>query len=335
MELAYFSGYSRLKQRQTGGAGVILRFERVRPPRSGHFQPNKPREITPQFLDRTIRALKRWKFDLVPMDEVCRRAVTLPRENRFACLTFDGGCKDVITSAYPVLRKHGVPFTIYLPTAFPDGLGEAWWLALEEMIARENRISLVIDRKERRFRTQSTSEKYDVYEFLSSWMRTLTPPDLSFAINDLCKRYSVDLVALSRGMSMDWNDLARLVADPLVTIGSATVNHPVLSNLKEADAQREMTMGKAVAEAAFRRDVRHFAYPFGDRAVLAAGACRHGAGGGFRQCGIDDPWRRRGEGIYQSARAAAHRLGRTAAFAADDARDPVRNDVCAGAADQR
>jgi peptidoglycan/xylan/chitin deacetylase (PgdA/CDA1 family) len=265
MELAYFSGYSRLKQRQTGGAGVILRFERVRPPRSGHFQPNKPREITPQFLDRTIRALKRWKFDLLPMDEVCRRAVTLPRENRFACLTFDGGCKDVITSAYPVLGKHGVPFTIYLPTAFPDGLGEAWWLALEEMIARENRISLVIDRKERRFGTQSTAEKYDVYEFLSSWMRTLTPPDLSFAINDLCERYSVDLVALSRGMSMDWNDLARLAADPLVTIGSATVNHPVLSNLKEADAQREMMMGKAVAEAAFRRDVRHFAYPFGDR----------------------------------------------------------------------
>ncbi len=26
MELAYFSGYARLKQRQTGGAGVILRF---------------------------------------------------------------------------------------------------------------------------------------------------------------------------------------------------------------------------------------------------------------------------------------------------------------------
>ena len=64
MELAYFSGYFRLKQRQTGGAGVILRFERVRPRRAERFQPNQWREITPQFLDRTIRALKRWKFDL-------------------------------------------------------------------------------------------------------------------------------------------------------------------------------------------------------------------------------------------------------------------------------
>ena len=63
--------------------------------------------------------------------------------------------------AYPVLSKHGVPFTVYLPTAFPDGLGEAWWLALEDMIAREQRISLVIDRKERHFAIRNTPEKYD------------------------------------------------------------------------------------------------------------------------------------------------------------------------------
>ena len=97
-----------------------------------------------------------------------------------------------------MLSKHGVPFTVYLPTAFPDGIGEAWWLALEDMIAREARISLMIDRKERRFATGSMPEKHDTFEFLASWMRTLPPPDLSFAIHDLCKRYSVDLAALSR-----------------------------------------------------------------------------------------------------------------------------------------
>jgi peptidoglycan/xylan/chitin deacetylase (PgdA/CDA1 family) len=265
MELAYFSGYFKLKQRETGGAGVILRFERVRPRDSRPFQPNRWREVTPQFLDRTIHALKSWNFDLVTMDEVCRRAVTLPKANRFACRTFDGGSKDVITQAYPVLSKHGVPFTVYLPTAFPDGLGEAWWLALEEMTAREKRISLVIDRKERRFAAGSTPDKYDTFEFLASWMRTLPPPDLSIAIHDLCTRYSVDMAALSREASMDWNDLAKLAADPLVTIGSATVNYHALSNLKADDAQREMTMGKAVAETALRRAVTHFAYPFGDQ----------------------------------------------------------------------
>jgi peptidoglycan/xylan/chitin deacetylase (PgdA/CDA1 family) len=266
LELAYFSGLPWLKGRSAGGAGVVLRFERVRPRRPVRFQPLRSHEITPKFLDRTIRALQRWKYDIVSMDEVCRRAVTLATRKRFVGLTFDGGYKDLITSAYPVLSKHGVPFTVYVPTAFPDGVGEAWWLALEEVIARENRLSLMMDRKERRFNIGDTSEKYELYDFLAGWMRSLTPPDLSVAIKDLCTRYSVDLAALSRDASMNWDDLTRLAADPNVTFGSATVNYPVLSNLRDAAALREITMGRAVAQAAFHRDVRHFAYPFGDRA---------------------------------------------------------------------
>jgi peptidoglycan/xylan/chitin deacetylase (PgdA/CDA1 family) len=265
LELAWFSGYARIMQWRTGGAGVILRFERVRPGRAARFQPLKSGEITPKFLDRTIRALKRWKFDIVSIDEVCQRSVRMAAPRRFACLTFDGAHKDLIASAYPVLSRHGVPFTVYVPTAFPDGVGEAWWLALEVIIARENRLSLVMDRKERHFNIRSTSEKYELYDFLASWLRSLPPPDLSSAIKDLCTRYSVDLAALSREASIDWSDLAQLAADPLVTLASATVNYPDMSNLKAAAILREMTMGRAVAEAAFQRDVRHFAYPFGDR----------------------------------------------------------------------
>jgi peptidoglycan/xylan/chitin deacetylase (PgdA/CDA1 family) len=263
LELAYFSGLALLKGR---GAGAVLRFERVRPRHSARFQPLRSREITPEFLDRTIRALRRWKFDIVAMDEVCRRAVTLAAPRRFVCLTFDGAYKDLMASAYPVLSRHGVPFTVYVPTAFPDGLGEAWWLGLEAVIARESRVSLVMDREERRFDIAGMSEKYQLYDFLESWMRSLAPADLSSAIKDLCQRYSVDLAALSREASMDWSDLAMLAADPLVTIGSATVNYPVLSNLKDVDASREMAMGRAVAQAAFHRDTRHFAFPFGDQA---------------------------------------------------------------------
>ncbi len=268
LELAYFSGQPWLAGRKAGGAGAILRFERVRPTRPHRFQPLRGGEIAPAFLERTIRALKRWKYDIVSMDEACRRAVTLPAPRRFVCLTFDGAYKDVVASAYPVLSRHGAPFTVYVPTAFPDGVGEAWRLALEAVIARESRLSLMIGGNERHFAIGSTSEKYELFEFLEGWMRSLAPGDLSAAINDLCKRYSVDLAKLSREASMDWVDLSKLAADRLVTIGSATVNYPVLSVLKDAAASREIAMGKAVAEAAFRREVRHFAYPFGDRAAF-------------------------------------------------------------------
>lgn len=265
LELAYFSGYARLNQWRSGGAGVILRFEHVRPPRGDSFQPLRSREITPRFLERLVRALRRWKFDIVSMDEVCRRASQPRSGRRFVCLAFDGGYRDVMTSAYPVLSRHQAPFTVYLPTAFPDGLGEAWWLALEQIIAQRDRISLMMDRSERHFEIAGASEKLQLYDFLDGWMRKLAPPDLTVAINDLCKRYSVDLATLSRGASMDWDDIVTLARDPLVTIGSATVNYPVLANLKDAAALREMTMGRAVLKAALGRDPLHFAYPFGNR----------------------------------------------------------------------
>jgi peptidoglycan/xylan/chitin deacetylase (PgdA/CDA1 family) len=266
LELAWLTGLPFLRGRKAGGAGVILRFQRVRPRPRGPFQPLLSDEITPRFLDRTIRALKRWKLDIVGMDEVCRRAVTLPEERRFVALTFDGAYKDIVSFAYPVLSRHGVPFTIYVPTAFPDGVGEAWWLALEQTIARESRISLMMNDREQRFVVTSRAEKQELFAHIESWMRMLPPAELSAAIKDLCRRYRIDLAAVSREASMDWTDLAKLAADPLVTFGSATVNSIALANMKDAAASREMAMGKAVAEAAFHREIRHLAFPFGDRA---------------------------------------------------------------------
>ena len=171
---------------------------------------------------------------------------------------------------------------------------------LKQVIARENRLSLVMDRKERHFNIASAAEKYQLYDFLESWMRSLAAADLSAAINDLCKRYSVDLAALSREASMDWDDLATLAADPLVTIGSATVNYPVLSNLKDAAALREMTMGMAVARAALHRDDQAFRLSVRRSRLLAPAACRDGRRGGLCQRGVGDTGRdrsRRGEPI--------------------------------------
>ena len=264
LEFAYFSGYARLTERRTGGAGVILRFERVRPARAGRFRPLNSREITPAFLERLLRALRRWKFDIVSIDEVCRRARQPASGRRFVCLTFDGGYRDVMTFAYPVLSRHAVPFTVYLPTAFPDGLGEPWWLALEQVVAGQDRVSLVMGRTERHFVIRGISEKLQLYDFLDGWMRKLAPSDLAIAIHDLCKRYSVDLAMLSHSASMSWDDLAKLAKDPLVTIGSATVNYPILANLRDPEALREMTMGRAVVKTALGRDPLHFAYPFGN-----------------------------------------------------------------------
>ena len=250
-------------ERRHGGAGVIVRLQRVRPAQRGGFQPLRAREITPAFLNRLLKKLRRWNFDILSLDEVCQAASQPLSSRRFVCLTFDGGTRDFIAHAYPVLSRHDVPFTVYVPTAFPDGLGQAWWLALEQIVARHDRIDLIMDGAERRFHVSDHADKYDLYALLESWLLTLPPSELAVALGDLGKRYSVDLAALSREAAMDWNDLTRLAGDQRATIATATVNYPVLANMKDAAALREMTMGRAVAKAALGRDARHLAYPFG------------------------------------------------------------------------
>src|SRR4051812_19605192 len=76
--LAGSSGFAPLMARRRGGAGAILRFDQVRPARRDAFQLRRAHEITPEFLDRAIAEMKRWKLEFVSIDEACRRAV-LPR----------------------------------------------------------------------------------------------------------------------------------------------------------------------------------------------------------------------------------------------------------------
>ncbi len=269
LELAYFGGLGRLLEARTGGSGIILRFEHVRPRRDDLFQPLRSQDITPGFLDKAITALKRWNFDILSIDEVVERARHSSIARRFVCLTFDGGYRDFTTFAYPVLSRHRVPFALYVPTGFVDGIGKAWWIALEQVIAQNDRIGLVMNRTEHRFFAASLAEKYRLYDVLHGWMMTLSPADIAAAIGDLCGRYGVDMTDVSRGIAMSWEDLAKLARDPQATIGSATVNYPNLAHTKGTSVLREMTMGRTVLETALGSECRHFAYPFGGQGTFS------------------------------------------------------------------
>jgi peptidoglycan/xylan/chitin deacetylase (PgdA/CDA1 family) len=64
---------------------------------------------------------------------------------------------------------------------------------------------------------------------------------------------------------MGWDELAQLAADPLVTIGAHTVNHPMLAKLPHEAARSEIDLSRAVIEAALAVRPQHLSYPVGDR----------------------------------------------------------------------
>jgi peptidoglycan/xylan/chitin deacetylase (PgdA/CDA1 family) len=268
LETLYFSAAHHFMRPFVAGVGAIVTLHHVRPPRLDRFQPNRLLEVTPSFLEDVVRWMQRSGLDLISLDEMHRRfteGLVFEGGRRFVCVTIDDGYRDTLDWAYPILKKHQVPFTVYIPTSFPDRLGELWWLALEAVIARNTRIRLLIGDKEQGFNCATVTEKRDLFEELYGWLRSLkTEEELRNVIRDLAGRYQVDIAAFCEELCMDWDDLTKLAADPLVTIGAHTVNHVMLAKVPEKSARSEMQMSRSVIEAALGVRPEHLSYPVGD-----------------------------------------------------------------------
>ncbi len=271
LEGLYFTGAHYALAPLVAGVGAILTLHHVRPPRRDRFQPNRLLEITPGFLSSVIRLLRRLPVDLVSLDEMHRRLSEGDFARRFVCLTFDDGYRDMLHYAYPILKEAGVPFAVYVPTSFPDRLGELWWLALEAVIARNNRVGLMIDGANRTFDCATLAEKRALYDELYWWLRgRATEAEMRATVRNLAACYQVDIAAFCKDLCMSWEELAALAADPLVTIGAHTVNHSMLARLPADAARAEMDLSRTVIEAALAVRPQHLSYPIGDRSSAGA-----------------------------------------------------------------
>ena len=271
LEAFYFSGAHALLRPIVSGVGAIFTLHHVRPARDERFQPNRLLEITPDFLSEVVSLLRRWNVELISLDEMHRRLTEGDFSRRFACLTFDDGYRDNKVHAYPILKKEGVPFAIYVTSSFPDRLGKLWWLTLEAVIARNTAIGLVMDGEDCRFACASLDEKRQLFEGLTRWLcNRPTETEMHAVVDDLAARYGVDPARICADLCMDWNELAELARDPLVTIGAHTVNHVMLAKASEATALSELKMGRAVLEASLGRRPEHLAYPYGSRDKVGA-----------------------------------------------------------------
>jgi peptidoglycan/xylan/chitin deacetylase (PgdA/CDA1 family) len=284
LETLYFSGLHHLMRPLVGGVGAILTLHHVRPPRSEAFQPNRLLEVTPVFLERLLWRLSRSGLDVISLDEMHRRYISGDFKRRFVCITFDDGYKDLMRWAYPLLRKYKLPFALYIPTSFPDRLGELWWVALEAVIAQNSRVGLVIDGQDRHFDCGTVKEKRELYDAVYTYLRSLkTEDELRHVVRDLCARYKVDIASFCRDLCMDWAEIIALAADPLVTIGAHTVNHMMLKKVpNESTVRAEMEMSRSVLEAALGKRPQHLAYPVGDATSAGPREFRIAAELGFK-----------------------------------------------------
>ncbi|MDX5416120.1 MAG: polysaccharide deacetylase family protein [Alphaproteobacteria bacterium] len=258
------SGVCRLAPRSLAGEGVIFMLHRVRPDDGRAFAPNRILEITPDFLDETIRLVKARGYRCLSLDDAVTRISSGARPERFVVFTLDDGYKDNLSDALPVFERHGVPFTLYLTTGLPDGDAEIWWVALERIIEAATDIEAHLPGGPKRFSTRTAEEKNAAWEGIYWPLRELPEVELRAEVRRLAGIHNVDIKAITRELALSWDDVRALAAHPLASVEAHTAAHFAQARLSAHDARIDIENGVARMEAELGYRPRHFSYPYGD-----------------------------------------------------------------------
>jgi peptidoglycan/xylan/chitin deacetylase (PgdA/CDA1 family) len=248
----------------TAGAGVIFTLHHVQPEPPQDFEPNRILKITPQFLEDVLVEVQRAGFDVISLDDVPARLASGTSRRPFACFTFDDGYRDNRDYALPVFRKLNLPFTIFVPSDFPSGRADLWWLVLEEAIRRAKAIEVAVNGARRRFECATVQDKENTFHEIYWALREVDEDQARALVASLALENGIDGRALADRLLMTWDEIREMAADPLVTFGAHTKGHYALAKLPEDRARAEIIESIAVLERELARPCRHFSFPYGD-----------------------------------------------------------------------
>jgi len=270
LDVLYYSRIYRLFKPNWSGVGVIFTLHHVLAELEPNpFHPNSILEITTGFLDATVQQVLAAGYEIVTLDEAQRRLAERDYEQKFVCFTLDDGYLDNYQNAFPIFKKYGVPFTVYINTGLPDGTALLWWSLLEQVVADQDEINVVLNDSEYKLPAKSTAQKYQTFNKLYWLLRKMPHAEQYASLDLLFKKYDLDWRRLCRDSSMSWDMIREMQESGLATIGAHTVNHYALSKLSDEEIRKEASESRKIILGRLGYDPKHFSYPYGDAASAA------------------------------------------------------------------
>jgi peptidoglycan/xylan/chitin deacetylase (PgdA/CDA1 family) len=255
------------------GLGLIFTMHRVRPASElqtqlgafPDFNPNGLLEITPEFLDATVEALKAQGLAIISMDEAVE-ALKNPtiQKGRFAVLSLDDGYKDNRDHALPVLEAHDAPAIVYVPSDYPQGKGELWWVALEQMIRETDTLMRPDKPGEAPVSVRTDAQKLDFYLDLYWALRAYSQDEQRILVRQMCVQQGFDMHRLCRDLVLPTDEFVDFARHPLITIGAHTKSHRAIARLEKQQAMDEIVGGADWLEEQLAHRPVHFSFPYGD-----------------------------------------------------------------------
>ncbi len=215
---------------------------------------------------------------ILPMGEV----VTLlknkkPLPDFAAVLTFDDGLRNNLTEAHPLLVKHQVPATFFV---CPGLTGTGQWIWTYEM---RERLKTLGTEQLATLASRVCGSPLDSINAFVSWMKKQPNAVRQQAVEQVRNTTAGFVPSPQQRRDYDlmsWDELQSL-DHRLITLGSHTMSHPILTSLTEEEIEAELKDSKEalVSRGLMEADNALICYPDGanDERVLAS-ARRHYAG---------------------------------------------------------
>lgn len=231
----------------------ILIYHRVMPSRD----PMRPDEPTVEQFDVQMRLLRRNFTPLSLLEAVDRLAQgTLPR--RAVCVTFDDGYSDNEQLALPILKRYGIPASVFVSTGFLNG-GRMWNDTVIESVRNHAQDTLDLTHFGlEHYSLVSIDERRDAAQRILSQIKHQEPEQRAAIVEDISGRAS----DLPNDLMLT-DEQVRSLAQGGVAIGAHTISHPILGSVSLDEARREISGSKEHLQEVLQQDVDIFAYPNG------------------------------------------------------------------------
>ncbi len=184
-------------------------------------------------------------------------------------LTFDDGLRNNLTVVYPLLKKLKTPATFFV---CPGLIGSGRWLWNHEARCRLRNLG----RQSRMELARNVGAISHTVEGFVAWMKGLKLHErrrVEDVLRVASRCYTASREEREAFDIMSWDEIKSL--DPaLVTIGSHSFSHPILTTLSDDQLEFELRESRRILEEKLARPVEYFCYPNGSYDSRASGLAR-------------------------------------------------------------
>jgi peptidoglycan/xylan/chitin deacetylase (PgdA/CDA1 family) len=183
----------------------------------------------------------------------------LPRNS--LAITFDDGYRDNLTHAAPILRRYGLPATIFLATGL-IGTGVTSWFDRLSVALKLTKVESVRTSWGATLILRDRAARLAALDRALGYLKTLGDDELQRVLDRLLEALDVPGAMTPKNLMLDWADV-RALSGLGFDVGGHTVGHVILSRVSDERAWAEIRGSSEAIEACLGAKPTAFAYPNG------------------------------------------------------------------------